>query len=73
MNCEEVPDYRTYVKEDKEMCLLDIVQKTQDRIYSSVTEFRADVRQILHNSRAYNSKGCGQHRSEGKLCLTEYN
>ena len=62
----KLPECHKYVKEDDEMWLSHIAQKTQSRAYNSVAEFKSDIQQFLKNCRAYSFQGCGQDRCEGK-------
>ena len=63
----QIPDYHSHVKIEDEMWLQHISQKIKCQAYSKISEFRADIEQILVNCRAYNSPGCGIFGSPGKL------
>lgn len=59
-----VPDYRSFVRAEDEVCLARVQARARDCDYPSVAAFRADITGIFHNAVAYNSPGCGAHAYE---------
>lgn len=59
-----VHDYRDYVSADADVTLGGMQERAASHGYASVSQFRADLHQLLRNAAAYNGRGGGKHAYE---------